>query len=579
MTRILTEVMEAVRTHARREAGEALSGLGFTRRGNDWSGPVELPDGNHATLKVVLPPHFPDVTPDIFMATPPENGQIAHVDRNGKICIVPSTGTLLDSDRPQAIVTNAIELAINVLGSRSSDSQVTEIADEFSAYWEAHTEPHVLSLCDYDDPGGRIAALQTNSTEWVLASDERRVREWAQAIGAIESEVDEGFLIRLHKLPELPRRDLLTLRDLLAIVRQHGDVEQSQRLLRWLKEHGEPAIVLLMAPHRNAAQLVVFACRVPAPLPAALPTIEAGFRPGRSPPALRIARMMSAPIERPVVRRADPRFLIERAGGDPSYVGRSVIVVGCGSVGSYVAHGLASFGFGRLTLIDPEVMALENVFRHVLGAESVGTPKANALAATLKRSFPHLDVRPYAMRFEDALDRNENFVGTDVLILATGDATLERRLNRLLHAFANCLHVWVEPLGLGGHVVSSLQTQPGCYECLFRRDDRSGLVNMASFAAPGQPFQRTLAGCGGTFTPFGALDAQQMANIAVRETARMSHGSSYSPCITSWCGSKNLFTRDGFQLSERGKNAAEDSFTRFVDFAQPSCIVCKSSAL
>jgi hypothetical protein len=81
---------------------------------------------------------------------------------------------------------------------------------------------------------------------------------------------------------------------------------------------------------------------------------------------------------------------------------RHVSVVGCGSFGSALADMLVRAGLGRLTLIDPDLLAIENVGRHVLTARDVGRPKADALAARLLEINPALNVGARREKFRDA---------------------------------------------------------------------------------------------------------------------------------------------------------------------------------
>jgi molybdopterin/thiamine biosynthesis adenylyltransferase len=79
-----------------------------------------------------------------------------------------------------------------------------------------------------------------------------------------------------------------------------------------------------------------------------------------------------------------------------------VSIVGCGSFGSALADMLVRAGLGRLTLIDPDRLAIENVGRHVLTARDVGRPKVEALADRLREIDPELRVEARYERFRDA---------------------------------------------------------------------------------------------------------------------------------------------------------------------------------
>ncbi len=63
---------------------------------------------------------------------------------------------------------------------------------------------------------------------------------------------------------------------------------------------------------------------------------------------------------------------------------------------------LVRAGAGNLTLIDPELLGVENIGRHVLTFKDVGQPKAHALARRLLEINPELQVEPRQEKFHDA---------------------------------------------------------------------------------------------------------------------------------------------------------------------------------
>ncbi len=71
------------------------------------------------------------------------------------------------------------------------------------------------------------------------------------------------------------------------------------------------------------------------------------------------------------------------------------VVAGVGALGNEVAKNLALAGTGRLVLCDPDVVSVSNLSRTVLFSDSdVGTPKADAAAAALRRLAPSVTAEP-----------------------------------------------------------------------------------------------------------------------------------------------------------------------------------------
>ncbi len=253
---------------------------------------------------------------------------------------------------------------------------------------------------------------------------------------------------------------------------------------------------------------------------------------------------------------------------------KKVVVVGCGAVGSHLACLLASSGVGKLLLVDHEALTAANLYRHFLGAESLGREKAVAMRDALRQRFPDLAVTAIAKPIERVLEEHLAEVGdSDLVAVAVGDETLERRLNEYFGRGPLRIHVWLEPLGLGGHVLACGASRRGCLHCLYRRDEAFGLVNMASLTAPGQTFRRAIGGCAGTFTPFGASDAVRAATEAAREVVRLlsGHGSSR---LTSWVVERAAFEDSGFRVSERCALMRDGSMVILDEFSRLDCHVC-----
>jgi len=74
-------------------------------------------------------------------------------------------------------------------------------------------------------------------------------------------------------------------------------------------------------------------------------------------------------------------------------LGKGVVIIGCGSVGSLVALELARAGVGRFFLIDMDILGYHNICRHQCGILDVGKFKTNALRERILQINPTAEVR------------------------------------------------------------------------------------------------------------------------------------------------------------------------------------------
>lgn len=245
------------------------------------------------------------------------------------------------------------------------------------------------------------------------------------------------------------------------------------------------------------------------------------------------------------------------------------MVIGCGALGGHVATAIARIGLRRLTLVDPEELAVENIYRHVLGYADVGKSKAKALAGVLNTAIPHLQVDAYERRGEQL--HQEVFDRVDLVLITVGTPAIHRVLNERLRGHrCRVVFGWLEPLGIGGHALLTGAGESGCLECLFLEPDgRERLTAWSDFAAPNQSFARRHGGCTGAFTPFADLDARRTANLVVElglEALAIRTGPGR---LRSWQGPTDDFSAAGYVLSEYRKSDQQIS-----DFRQTRCPVC-----
>jgi sulfur-carrier protein adenylyltransferase/sulfurtransferase len=121
---------------------------------------------------------------------------------------------------------------------------------------------------------------------------------------------------------------------------------------------------------------------------------------GRHPAHLLLAMSQSlSPAER---LRYSRHLLIPAIGeeGQLRLKNASVLLIGCGALGSPAAMYLVAAGVGRLGLVDADVVDASNLQRQILHGESwVGKPKLESAAARLREVNPHVHVELHAMRF------------------------------------------------------------------------------------------------------------------------------------------------------------------------------------
>ena len=82
--------------------------------------------------------------------------------------------------------------------------------------------------------------------------------------------------------------------------------------------------------------------------------------------------------------------------------GATVMIVGCGAVGSFAAEALARTGVGHIILIDSDVIEESNINRQLFALQStLGLPKVDVAAARIHDINPNIRVTPMKLFFDN----------------------------------------------------------------------------------------------------------------------------------------------------------------------------------
>jgi molybdopterin-synthase adenylyltransferase len=528
--------------------------------------------GRTVSLRIELDSSFPATLPKIRLLPWDVLGFIPHVDRTGAICHFEPEGLLLDRRQPVDIICEALERVKAVLEAGVLKTNLLDFVDEFGWYWERASGTLSASsvLTVPTEPQWISVSIGHDNTLWVVQGG----HEIASLLNMPTIRTAISFQKALFL--SMPLGTLIVPPPLGG---PFWTVQESrERLLEGLDDGSRRAVHKLLKNKRSSFNEYVIVN---------LPRTRGGStlfglryeRVGsRHPLADGGEAVRVAPIR---IHRLDRGYLLERSGGEMCLEKKRVLLVGCGAVGGHVAVELAKAGVSRLTLVDPDHLSADNTYRHVLGRKSSGKQKVIGLKADLEAQLPYMKVQAISSSIEQALREGAvKFADYDLVILATGNPSLELAINKHLHAqpIARPMIVtWLEPLGVGGHALLTAHGQGcGCLECLYAplNENYGVFENRAAFAEQGQVFSKDLSGCGGTFTPYGSLDALQTAGLAVRLAIDVLTAAAIGNPLLQWKGNGERFRQAGYRLSDRFELSSEALHESRFSHVNPHCRIC-----
>jgi len=234
------------------------------------------------------------------------------------------------------------------------------------------------------------------------------------------------------------------------------------------------------------------------------------------------SRVRDAKVFPLVCHRIDDQYLAKRSLPASVTLGnRHIAVIGCGTIGGYLAEMLvkvgAGTGNGELILVDNEILLPRNVGRHRLGFNRVFENKAEALASELVRGAPTASIRALPA---DALEANLKCA--EFVIDATGEESLSHLLAPKLQQgnFTPSLTVWIEGPGSAIRGLLREAADAACPRCLIN-SARTSLYPVASTEIPiilgGQ-------GCEEIYVPFAATVSAQAACLGTEMVMAWANG-------------------------------------------------------
>jgi molybdopterin/thiamine biosynthesis adenylyltransferase len=160
----------------------------------------------------------------------------------------------------------------------------------------------------------------------------------------------------------------------------------------------------------------------------------------------------------------------------------SVLIIGAGAVGGFLADELAAMGITQLRIVDFDTLAIPNLIRHPLPRTMIGQPKASSLATHIRGKFPTCNAVGIDRNFLDLSDDDQLQMvrQADVVVAAIDPEDCRRRINELcVEAEVPAVYtaVWVSEDVTDAEVGEIFWTLPGrhtpCYAC-WLASDRSG---------------------------------------------------------------------------------------------------------
>lgn len=522
-----------------------LARLGFERFSDGWSMPLPIEGGGSMIL--VLDSRFPYSVPRVAVSGRDDILLWPHVERNGLLCIAGDNANVVPS-QPLEIVRDTLCEAENLLQQNEREELTDDYLVDFQAYWRreiATSESTIYSITDQVDRSRIISAWHGQNAYWVGETSDDVLRWFKNRNGEKpEGKTKQAGLVKLSRLPEPSEypATVVQLRHMLAQFSRDG----LRVLDQLLHQEAQRFIILLegvTTTGRTASAGLIIqevvnprskSNRVREPL-------SKGFRPGHVPGGVLATRY--SPRRTEVTPLDSSRSRMDQTIRGALSL-KKVAIIGCGSVGSSVARILVQSGVNNIVLVDPELLGWENLGRHELGAQDVGTRKAEALEKHLRRRFPHVrEVRALTTDVLSAIAEDSGlFEDCDLIISATAAWNAESALNDMqIQGEIRCpiIYSWLEDKAVAAHALAVFKDGHGCFACGF------GATGQATMPVTQWPVDQRDLECGGGISVYGSAELANSHALTASLSIDVLTGSVSETTRRTWISGEASLVRYG----------------------------------
>ncbi|EGQ9854203.1 ThiF family adenylyltransferase [Vibrio cholerae] len=533
-------------------------------------------------MLVADPPYYS--LPEFILINPDSIGRLAHVSVHedsgiqiGTVCVNAPESLSVNFEQPLLVVEESLRRHISLLEKciTNPDWNHSELLREFSSEWlricapdsfkpllANIARPALQTLSVYSPVDGKQFGIESHymvhpaddslsgisDIRLSIAKDNRRIAGKAVVI-PIETltpapknsdALEEWYLNTISSLPIKVRSEL------------------QQKYGQWR----ETAYWVVFTAKTVNDERTWFALKLSGKAKKALPLSD--------------EKLKNWKLEALPIRLFNQENTVERGGGILPLADKKVAVIGTGSVGSEIAHKLSAAGVRYLTLVDPDLYEINNLYRHILEQHWVGAFKTVALSVALQRQFPWSCAQ---WKLDKLMEfaRSNRMNDFDLIVIAIGNPTQERLFKQYLldnNSKVAVINSWLEGFGVGGHATLDIPSSEGCLLCSYvcQETGARGLVSNMNFIEPNQVTMKNIAGCGEQFISYGAASSAQTGVMAANLAIRYLEGKQTKSCKVSWKGLDEDAMAEGIRLTHRYYNFS--SSLEYLPLVDEDCDVC-----
>ena len=574
---------------ARRMTQSELAREGHRHAG--WFAELQA-DGRLFRIRILLGLDFPFHPPEILLQDTSLYLTFPHVEKTGKLCLTSGPATFSPA-RPKDTMKYLLDQARELLADSVAGKNREDFITEFRSYWPGHLAENVTPLWSVlkHKEESRLVHYWSGNRFTLFAETEAECREWVKNLGGGVApkgmEIFPTVFVWSNK-PLYPE-DYPSTSAAFRRLAQSSHAKIDEILVQVAPQDARSLPVMFGFSTTKGPVFAGMVLKEPKISKTAGHGVREcmydGFRQRKMPREILLDRYFGGMTAIGAnVHRADASWIHARGGnGGHSQFGRKRVgIFGCGSLGADVAFLLAKSGVGGFFLTDNQVLTLDNIGRHLLGADFAHQNKSDSLGTFLRKQLPEISIETRGGRDIETILRETPgiFERLDLIIATTGDWASDCALNvaaRQWRSFPPIIFGWTEAYGIAGHALL-VNNHGGCLACGMT-EHGSFLHQVVEWESPDNTLLRA-TGCGDFYQPYGVTDVAPTKALIAELALDCLGGKLSHPEWRTWIGNTSSLATLGGKLRDSWKSTLPSSESGRKFFIQPwqrnpKCPLCQ----
>lgn len=465
-------------------------------------------------LLMALPNEFPLELPRIYISKEDSAwiGFIPHVNVKGYVCLFDEESIIIDFDRPGEIVKTCLSKSLLIIEQGLKRENQNDFSDEFVAYWiekydekdEIYSGLMMLEKVPGQPPCQvRFLIIENSYSGYqaILYDQGKAIKRFKDFLNKKGYSIKEDEGIYLGSIKSLNPPFNFSNADIYQIVKDYFPQSQKE-FERYINQAAGYRLIVFSVISRESH--LFFGWHI-----TQLNMNRNGYRTGSLTPLnvfntfQRNDRVIRLQFDAYTKER-----LTKRTDGTKSTTQYEITFAGLGSIGSSLLPNLIPLGIDTLHLIDPDILTLANINRHLLGPDDIGRPKVEGIRDYLHKGDPLFDITIHRESVIQYVRNKTKILNqSNYLFIAIGKNVVENYILQSLYENQITIPtfvIWIEPYLIGGHCLYLQPGNPVNYNNLYENHlFRYNIVNASEYQSANNQLLFREAGCQGSFIPYG----------------------------------------------------------------------------